>query len=137
MGYCLIAKLPWMAAVAGIITFIEYYFIVLHEETLLEEAFGGEYLQYKKDVPRWWVRFKLRISAPKENLREWTRVLQLEIGGIFGTLIALGLLVLKHFVEITFDLWWAIGIVCATVVYTAVHLVLVRLKRRKRVKVKN
>ena len=43
---------------------VQYFFIVRYEENLLVEKFGEEYVQYKKDVPRW-----IPHSSPKlENI---------------------------------------------------------------------
>lgn len=47
----LITLLPWV----GIVVF--YNYIAAYEEKKLEQKFGEDYIQYKKQVPRWIPRF--------------------------------------------------------------------------------
>jgi protein-S-isoprenylcysteine O-methyltransferase Ste14 len=46
---------------------INNIFFVLYEEPNLEKKFGNEYLEYKRNVPRWIPRFKSSNTNPEFN----------------------------------------------------------------------
>ena len=46
---------------------INNIFFVLYEEPNLEKKFGNEYLEYKRNVPRWIPRFKSSNTNPDFN----------------------------------------------------------------------
>jgi protein-S-isoprenylcysteine O-methyltransferase Ste14 len=53
IGFALIARLPWLAAVVALLLGAEYHAIVRWEETLLESRLGEAYRRYAARVPRW------------------------------------------------------------------------------------
>jgi protein-S-isoprenylcysteine O-methyltransferase Ste14 len=56
------AWFPELVFIVFIFFYFQYYFIVLHEESKLEQLFGEIYLNYKKKVPRFFIKF-----MPYEN----------------------------------------------------------------------
>ena len=52
----IIATFSLLSLVLGIFIFFFYNFIASHEEKLLEEKLGQDYLDYKNKVPRWFPR---------------------------------------------------------------------------------
>lgn len=53
MGFVVISGVLWFLPVAIVIFAIEYTLIVAYEEGVLESIFGPEYLDYKRQTPRW------------------------------------------------------------------------------------
>ncbi len=53
MGFVVISGVLWFLPVAIVLFGIEYTLIVAYEEGVLESIFGREYLDYKRDTPRW------------------------------------------------------------------------------------
>ena len=51
--FLIVLTLSLISAFVFIVIFIFYNFIAVYEENLLEEKFGQEYRDYKKNVPRW------------------------------------------------------------------------------------
>ncbi|HSS20382.1 MAG TPA: isoprenylcysteine carboxylmethyltransferase family protein [Pyrinomonadaceae bacterium] len=46
-------------AYACVFLVLAHVLVVLHEEPALEETFGDEYANYKRNVPRWWPTFSV------------------------------------------------------------------------------
>jgi protein-S-isoprenylcysteine O-methyltransferase Ste14 len=60
-----------------------YLSIVASEESFLIGRFGAAYLDYYRDVPRWWPDFR-RLAEATEGIRfDWRRVLAIEYGTVF------------------------------------------------------
>lgn len=53
LGISTFAGRGWLVALSAILFAVQYYFIVIYEETILEKKFGQEYVEYKKTVPAW------------------------------------------------------------------------------------
>ena len=53
MGFVVISGVLWFLPVAIVIFALEYTLIVAYEEGVLESIFGQEYLDYKRETPRW------------------------------------------------------------------------------------
>ena len=128
-AYAIIACAPWMAPVTALLTFIMYHLIVHREEYLLTESFGEEYTAYKRLVPRWGLSFENHLPTP-EDCYSWRRVFEVELGGFLTTFIAIGALVAKNQWELAFNVWWAIGLGVATILYVILHVVKIRMKKR-------
>lgn len=55
----------WLALVMGIVFFLNYHYVIQHEEEKLPSYFGESYLQYCKLVPRFIPHF---LAPPKQEL---------------------------------------------------------------------
>lgn len=53
MGFVVISGVLWFLPVAVALFAVEYTLIVAYEEGVLESIFGGEYLRFKEQTPRW------------------------------------------------------------------------------------
>ena len=53
-----LATLSFLSLALGIFIFIFYNFIAAHEEKLLENKLGQNYVEYKNKVPRWLPRLR-------------------------------------------------------------------------------
>jgi hypothetical protein len=53
MGFVTISGVLWFLPIAILLFAVEYELIVRYEEGVLESIFGREYLDYKKETPRW------------------------------------------------------------------------------------
>lgn len=94
LGFCVLSGLLWFAPIALGLCFLCYHFIVLYEEELLKQRFGGEYLRYKNKTPQWIpVMYLGKIFQPA-----WSDARRLERSTIRGLLIGMGLYVVKEFV---------------------------------------
>ncbi len=74
LGIMSFALFPWLQ-IAGFIFFsLQYHMIVQEEEKYLEQTFGKEYEEYKKNVPRFIPRFsKYRtgnVEQPEYDIRK-------------------------------------------------------------------
>lgn len=136
-GYCFMAGLPWMAGLGALVTYLEYFFIVLYEETLLDVAFGDDYLEYKKLVPRWNLRFTRPAGFEPMVPHGLVRAFRLEIGGIIGTLFAIGMLIVKEHGLLRFSLYTALGTVVLIALFTTGHRIRYFLRDRKKNKGNN
>lgn len=63
IGIMSLALFPYLQIAAFIFFYLQYKFIINEEETYLKKAFGAQYEEYYKNVPR----FLPRISAYKNN----------------------------------------------------------------------
>ncbi|MCJ7579031.1 MAG: isoprenylcysteine carboxylmethyltransferase family protein [Candidatus Aminicenantes bacterium] len=52
----IVATMSLLSLVLGILIFLFYNYIAAHEEKLLENKLGQDYVEYKKKVPRWFPR---------------------------------------------------------------------------------
>jgi len=53
----------WLTFVAGLVFFLNYHYVIAHEEQKLPDYFGASYLNYCTLVPRFWPR----LSAPMRS----------------------------------------------------------------------
>lgn len=53
LGFCITSELIWYLPILLVVLIIHYNIVVRCEESFLLEKFGDEYLQYKKNIPRW------------------------------------------------------------------------------------
>ena len=92
------ALFPWFLLTATVIFLIQYYLIVTLEEEYLAKRFGTAFLDYAREVPRFFPRLrKYRAESSPEltsslqrSLRSENRTLQAFL------LVSLGLVVLWH-----------------------------------------
>ncbi|MCU7492278.1 MAG: methyltransferase family protein [Bacteroidota bacterium] len=63
IGIMSLALFPYLQIAAFVFFYLQYKFIINEEETYLKKAFGAQYEEYYKNVPR----FLPRISAYKNN----------------------------------------------------------------------
>lgn len=56
MGFTVVSGVHWFLPIAALLFAIEYTLIVRYEEGVLESIFGREYLAYKRQTPRWFLR---------------------------------------------------------------------------------
>jgi protein-S-isoprenylcysteine O-methyltransferase Ste14 len=130
-AYAVIACVPWMAPATALVTFLMYHLIVHREEYLLVQSFGDEYVSYKHEVPRWGLTFDNFRPTPGDCY-SWRRVFEVELGGFAATIIAVGALVAKNQFELAFNVWWALGLGAATILYVFVHIFKMRMKSKSR-----
>lgn len=71
LGFFLMAGLPWLYLFYIPISFSVYRRWVMNEEPFLEEEFGEEYRQFKRDVPRWGFRLTPAEGRGHEQKFEW------------------------------------------------------------------
>jgi hypothetical protein len=57
----------WLAAIAAVVFYLNYHYVIAHEEAKLPEYFGQAYLRYCELVPRFLPRFS---SPPRAQLNE-------------------------------------------------------------------
>jgi hypothetical protein len=67
-----------LAVVAGFILFLNYHYVIAHEESKLPDYFGASYLKYCALVPRFWPQF----SSPE--LSELEQINPEPIGYVFS-----------------------------------------------------
>ena len=58
VGEALLFASVWLGILAVIFFIINHVYFVLSEEPGLEKRFGEDYIEYKKNVPRWIPRLK-------------------------------------------------------------------------------
>jgi len=68
---CLMAEMPWLAALMMLYCAVIYNFVVRHEEARLTRKFGEAYLEYTRRVPRWIPRFGPAAGAHKGLVRKF------------------------------------------------------------------
>ena len=70
---------PWLVLAAFTYIAVQYSMIVSLEEEFLEEEFGGVYLQFKKEVPRFFPRFPPnRHPAQEHQKADWSEAFRSE-----------------------------------------------------------
>jgi len=94
-GFCIISGLLWYLPILLVILIVHYNIVVRCEENFLVEKFGDEYLQYKKDVPRWLPNF----AGPKHfelAKQSWKDAFMQEARGIIIGIFGIIFLLLKR-----------------------------------------
>ena len=95
LGFCVLSGLLWFAPIAFGLCFFCYHFIVMYEEELLKQRFGGEYLRYKSETLRWIpIPYLGKIFQPAWSKASWR-----ERSTIRGLVIGMGFYVVKEFVS--------------------------------------
>ena len=75
LGFVIFSNIQWIIVVATLGFIIQYHFIVIFEEDLLQKKFGDTYIEYQTTVPRWFPKsFKnnqlinpFKIAIKSEN----------------------------------------------------------------------
>jgi steroid 5-alpha reductase family enzyme len=93
MGFVVISGVLWFLPIAVVIFAIEYSLIVRYEEGVLESIFGGEYLAYKRTIPRWIPR---PPSAPAKGEHDWAEAWKSEISTFMQYAVLILLFVVKQ-----------------------------------------
>jgi protein-S-isoprenylcysteine O-methyltransferase Ste14 len=86
LGFVIFSNIQWIIVVATLGFIIQYHFIVIFEEAILQDKFGDTYTKYQTTVPRWLPRnFKnnqlinpFKIAIKSEN-RTITAILSILI----------------------------------------------------------
>lgn len=95
IGGLLIVFSNIIAFLIGIVFLIfQYYFIVLAEENYLEGKFGEEWLNYKKNVPKFFPKIKNLKNTGTERKNTLAKVIFREMDTIFNILTMLFLIIL-------------------------------------------
>ena len=85
---------PWLALVAFVYFAVQYSMIVSLEEEFLEKEFGEVYLQFKKDVPRFFPRFvPNRHPAQEHQKADWSEAVRSERRTFQAILLIMALLI--------------------------------------------
>ena len=86
--------LPWLPLTAAFFFAAQYAMIVSLEEEFLEKEFGAGYLEYKKNVPRFFPRMiSYQTPAQAEQLPNWKEALRSETRTLQAIVLAYGTLV--------------------------------------------
>lgn len=67
-GFAIFGSITWIAVLTVLMFALQYYFIVLYEESVLTKKFGEAYGEYRKKVPAF-----IPFSLPKLDQIEWPR----------------------------------------------------------------
>ena len=93
MGFIVISDVLWFLPVAIALFAVEYTFIVLYEEGVLESIFGAEYLAYKHRTARWFPR---PPADDEEGEHHWDEAWRSETSTFLQYLVIAGLFILKQ-----------------------------------------
>ena len=98
LGIAFFSCVTWGIVIYAAGFFIQYIPIVAFEESVLAGKFGGEYEQYKKDVPRWLGFSKQKSSAPAEDLEVYgfAKILKSE-SNTLAAIVGLSILMQLHY----------------------------------------
>ena len=66
-GEALVTGSPALAVLLGVFFLVNAVYFPLVEEKELARRFGREYLEYKKNVPRWWPRVSAWNLPPRDD----------------------------------------------------------------------
>jgi protein-S-isoprenylcysteine O-methyltransferase Ste14 len=91
VGLLIIFANPWALALFVVFLFLQYHFIVLAEESYLQERHGRAYQEYVAAVRRWLPRFDR--WAPPAGRFDWKKVLFKENDSCFNLLFGALLIV--------------------------------------------
>jgi Putative protein-S-isoprenylcysteine methyltransferase len=115
---------PWALALFIVFLFLQYHFIVLAEESYLQERHGRAYEEYCGRVRRWLPRFS--NWAPPSGSFAWKKVLFKENDSCFNLLLAFVLIVAwkeRHFAgHVRHPHWLAGAALLLIVSYAAVKV---------------
>ena len=85
LGFCVLSELFWFIPIALGICFVFYSFIIRYEEELLKQRFGGDFLSYMSETPRW-----IPIPSPAKVMEpEWREAFRRERSTIYGIIIGI------------------------------------------------
>ncbi len=93
MGFIVISDVLWFLPVAIALFAVEYTFIVLYEEGVLESIFGAEYLAYKHRTARWFPR---PPADDEDGEHHWDEAWRSETSTFLQYLVIAGLFILKQ-----------------------------------------
>jgi len=93
MGFVAISGVLWFLPIAIALFAVEYELIVRYEEGVLESIFGQEYIDYRKETPRWLPR-PPRGEAPRGE-HNWGEAWKSEI----STFLQYAVLILAFYIK--------------------------------------
>ena len=99
LGLTWLSGITWALPVFVILFLIQYIPIVRFEEAVLEEKFGDEFRQYKKQAPRWIgiIRLEGNNGDSEGEVYQLKKILKSEIY-TFASILTIGtLMTLHHF----------------------------------------
>lgn len=86
---------PWLVLIALIYFSIQYSLIVSLEEEFLEKEFGDAYLEYKRNVPRFFPRLQPYLNPVQEHQKpDWAEAVRSERRTFQAILLVILLLIL-------------------------------------------
>ncbi|NRA66383.1 MAG: isoprenylcysteine carboxylmethyltransferase family protein [Pseudobacteriovorax sp.] len=91
VGFSLFSGVAWIVAVTAALFFVQYYFIVKYEESILSKKFGDEYQGYLRKVPAF-VPSKLPKLDNIDWPKEYSHALKSEKRTLTTIFVLLGLL---------------------------------------------
>jgi protein-S-isoprenylcysteine O-methyltransferase Ste14 len=128
-GLLIVFANPWALALFVVFLFLQYHFIVLAEESYLQERHGRDYQEYGARVSRWLPRFDR--WAPPTGRFDWKKVLFKENDScfnlLFGALLILAWKVIFFSGRLRHPLRFAVAALILVLLYAGVKL----LKKRK------
>ncbi len=62
-GFAIFGGVAWIFLVTIFLFALQYFFIIRYEENLLTDRFGNDYVEYKKEVPRWFPHSLPKLEA--------------------------------------------------------------------------
>jgi protein-S-isoprenylcysteine O-methyltransferase Ste14 len=86
-GFLVLAELPWMVPVSGLVLFLHYHCIVAYEEAFLSATFGAAYECYRGAVPRWIPRKPAAAVVSRGDAYPWPRLLRRERGFVMNCVV--------------------------------------------------
>ena len=91
-GLLLVHGNPWACLLGALAFGFAYRSIVASEETFLIGRFGADYLDYCRQVPRWWPDFSRFAEATRDMRFDWRRVVANDYGTAFSWITGLAAL---------------------------------------------
>lgn len=89
LGTAVFSGVLWFVALTAVAFYIQYHYIVLYEESLLETRFGSEYHEYRGRVPAWFPR-----KIPELSEMQWPDSYSKALKSEKRTLMAIALVLL-------------------------------------------
>jgi protein-S-isoprenylcysteine O-methyltransferase Ste14 len=94
------ALFPWLVIAATVWFGFQYYQIVMLEESFLEKEFGSVYLEFKRNVPRFFPRLSVYVSPiQSKQLANWKEAIHSERRTFQAIILVLAILIVLWYVR--------------------------------------
>jgi protein-S-isoprenylcysteine O-methyltransferase Ste14 len=94
------ALLPWLVIAAAVWFGFQYYQIVMLEESFLEKEFGSSYLEFKRNVPRFFPRLSEYVyPIQSKQLANWKDAMHSERRTFQALILVLTVLIVLWYVR--------------------------------------